>query len=154
MIPADQYTLYDAKKFNDIPVLIGYNSDEGASFSHESSPKAYIDGVRKRYGAFADSLLKAYPAGEKTVPKTARDLARDAAFGWQTWIWARLQSQRGKSKVFYLLLRSASRIPPLAQSMRLWRVARPRGSLCLRPSERPAPRKFPAPPTMSSPTPW
>ena len=82
------------------PVLIGYNSDEGASFSHESSPKAYIDGVRKRYGAFADSLLKAYPVGEKSVTKTARDLARDAAFGWQTWIWARLQSQRGSSKVY------------------------------------------------------
>jgi para-nitrobenzyl esterase len=100
VIPSDQYSLYDAKKFNDIPVLIGYNSDEGASFSHDNSPKAYIDGVHKRYGAFADSLLKAYPAGEKTVPKTARDLSRDAAFGWQTWIWARLQSQRGSSKVF------------------------------------------------------
>jgi para-nitrobenzyl esterase len=100
VIPADQYLLYDARKFNDIPVLIGYNSDEGASFSHESSPKAYIDGVRKRYGNFADSLIKAYPVGEKSVPKTARDLARDAAFGWQTWIWARLQSERGSSKVF------------------------------------------------------
>ena len=100
VIPADQYLLYDARKFNDIPVLIGYNSDEGASFSHESSPKAYIDGVRKRYGSFADSLIKAYPAGEKSVPKTARDLARDAAFGWQTWIWARLQSERGSSKVY------------------------------------------------------
>jgi para-nitrobenzyl esterase len=100
VIPDDQYKLYDAKKFNDIPVLIGYNSDEGASFSHDSSPKVYSDGVHKRYGAYADSLLKAYPAGEKSVPKTARDLARDAAFGWQTWIWARLQSQRGNSKVF------------------------------------------------------
>jgi para-nitrobenzyl esterase len=100
VIPDDQYKLYDAKKFNDIPVLIGYNSDEGASFSHDSSPKVYSDGVRKRYGAFAGSLLKAYPAGEKSVPKTARDLARDAAFGWQTWIWARLQSRQGSSKVF------------------------------------------------------
>ena len=100
VIPGDQYMLYDAKKFNDIPVLIGYNSDEGASFSHESSPKAYIDSVRKRYGTFANSLLKAYPVGEKYVPKTARDLSRDAAFGWHTWIWARLQSERGTSKVF------------------------------------------------------
>src|SRR6185437_8453253 len=33
VIPTDQYTLYAAKKFNDVPVLIGYNSDEGASFS-------------------------------------------------------------------------------------------------------------------------
>jgi len=101
VIPSDQYTLYDAKKFNDIPVLIGYNSDEGASFSHENSPKAYIEGVHKRYDAFADSLLKAYPTGDQSVPKTARDLMRDTAFGWHTWIWARLQSNLGKSKVFY-----------------------------------------------------
>jgi para-nitrobenzyl esterase len=26
---------------------------------------------------------------------------RDAAFGWQTWIWARLQSKTGNAKVFY-----------------------------------------------------
>jgi para-nitrobenzyl esterase len=35
------------------------------------------------------------------VQKTARDLARDAAFGWQTWAWATLQARTGKSKVFY-----------------------------------------------------
>ena len=101
VIPSDQYTLYEAKRFNDVPVLIGYNSDEGASFSRDHTPKEYIDATRKRYGGFADSLLKAYPAGDTSVPKTARDLSRDAAFGWHTWIWARLQSQRGSSKVFY-----------------------------------------------------
>jgi para-nitrobenzyl esterase len=101
VIPSDQYTLYAAKQFNDTPVLIGYNSDEGASFSPAHTTQEYIDGVRKRYGCFADSLLKAYPAGGTTVPKTARDLTRDTAFGWHTWIWARLQSRLGKGKVYY-----------------------------------------------------
>ncbi|MFY9153578.1 MAG: carboxylesterase family protein [Prolixibacteraceae bacterium] len=101
VIPDDQHKLYKAGKYNDVPVLIGYNSDEGASFSREKTPEEYFAGVKARYGKFADDLIKAYPAGEKTVPKTARDLARDAAFGWQTWSWAKLQSQTGKSKVFY-----------------------------------------------------
>ncbi|MGA2571983.1 MAG: carboxylesterase family protein, partial [Terracidiphilus sp.] len=101
VIPTDQYTMYSAKQFNDVPVLIGYNSDEGASFSRDRTPKDYIDGVHKRYAGFADSLLKAYPAGETTVPKTARDLSRDAAFGWHTWIWATLQAKLGSSKVFF-----------------------------------------------------
>ncbi len=57
--------------------------------------------MKNRYGKFADDLIKAYPAGENSVPKTARDLARDAAFGWQTWAWATLQSKTGKSKVFF-----------------------------------------------------
>ena len=35
VIPDDQHKLYEAGKYNDVPVLIGYNSDEGASFSRE-----------------------------------------------------------------------------------------------------------------------
>jgi para-nitrobenzyl esterase len=101
VIPDVQHKLYQEGKYNDVPVLIGYNSDEGASFSRERTPEEYFTNVRKRYGKFADTLIAAYPAGENNVPKTARDLSRDAAFGWQTWIWARLQSQTGKSKVYY-----------------------------------------------------
>ncbi|WP_372776166.1 carboxylesterase/lipase family protein [Mangrovibacterium sp.] len=101
VIPDDQYKLYQAGKYNDVPVLIGYNSDEGASFSPGRTPEEYVSGVKARYGKFADALIEAYPVGENSVPKTARDLARDAAFGWQTWSWARLQSQTGNSKVYY-----------------------------------------------------
>jgi para-nitrobenzyl esterase len=101
VIPDDQYKLYEAKQFNDTPILVGYNSDEGASFSPPHSAQEYADSVRRRYGKFADDLLKAYPADGTTVPKTARDLTRDAAFGWHTWTWARLQSKLGKSKAFY-----------------------------------------------------
>jgi para-nitrobenzyl esterase len=100
-IPDDQYKLYAAGKYNDAPILVGYNSDEGASFSGAKTPKEHIASVKTRYGKFADDLLKAYPVGTNAVPKTARDLMRDAAFGWHTWTWARLQSQTGKSKVFY-----------------------------------------------------
>ncbi len=101
VIPDDQHKSYASGKYNDVPVLIGYNSDEGASFTRVNTPEEYIDGVEKRYGKFADTLLKAYPAGEDNIPKTARDLARDAAFGWHTWSWAHLQSRTGESKVFY-----------------------------------------------------
>jgi para-nitrobenzyl esterase len=101
VIPDDQYKLYAAGKYNHTPILVGYNSDEGASFSPPRTPENYITNVETRYGPFADKLLKAYPVGSNTVPKTARDLARDAAFGWHTWTWARLQSKTGKSKVFY-----------------------------------------------------
>jgi para-nitrobenzyl esterase len=101
VIPDDQYKLYEAKKYNDVPILVGYNSDDGASFSPPKTPEEYISGVKTRYGKFADDLIKAYPAGTTTVPKTARDLARDAAFGWHTWSWARLHSKTGKTKVYY-----------------------------------------------------
>ncbi|GGD52535.1 carboxylic ester hydrolase [Emticicia aquatilis] len=104
VIPDDQYILYEKGKYNHTPVLIGYNSDEGASFQPPKTPKDYIEGTQKRYGKFAESLIKAYPVGENSVPKTARDLARDAAFGWQTWAWANLQAKTSKEKVFYYYL--------------------------------------------------
>ncbi len=100
VIPDNQYKLYQNGDYNDVNVLIGYNSDEGASFSREKTPDEYIANVQQRFGKFADTLISAYPVGENHVPRTARDLMRDAAFGWHTWTWARLQSQTGKSKVF------------------------------------------------------
>lgn len=101
VIPDDQFKLYQQGRFNDVPILIGYNSDEGASFSREKTPEEFIANVEERYGQFSKDLLEAYPVGENSVPKTARDLARDAAFGWHTWSWARLQSMNGNSKVYY-----------------------------------------------------
>jgi para-nitrobenzyl esterase len=101
VIPDDQYKLYEEAKFNDTPILVGYNSDEGASFSPpKQTSEQYIASVRKRYGPFADSLLIAYPAGSGNAPKTARDLMRDAAFGWHTWTWARLESEKGKHEAY------------------------------------------------------
>ena len=101
MIPDDQYKLYEAGAYADVPVLIGYNSDEGATFGDPGSQEAYVRSVLQRYGKFADKVLAAYPGG--TTPdqkKTARDLTRDTAFGWGTWTWARLQAKTGRAKVF------------------------------------------------------
>lgn len=100
VIAGDQHTLYEQGKYNDVAILVGYNSDEGLSFSREKTPEEYKQNVHLRYGPFADALLKAYPATETSVPKTARDLMRDAAFGWQTWSWACLQTQTGKAPVY------------------------------------------------------
>ncbi|WP_423128073.1 carboxylesterase/lipase family protein [Gaoshiqia sp. Z1-71] len=101
VIPDDQYQLYLEGRYNDVPVLIGYNSDEGLSFSPGRVPEEYRAGVERRFGPFADDLTEAYPVGENNVPRSARNLMRDAAFGWHTWSWARLQSSTGKSEVYY-----------------------------------------------------
>lgn len=101
VVPDDQFRLYETGRYNDVPILIGYNSDEGASFGVPTSQAAYLQSVRERYGPFAAKLLLAYPGGETpSGRRTARDLTRDTAFGWHTWSWARLQTRTGKSRVF------------------------------------------------------
>ena len=69
VIPDDQYKLYAAERYNDTPILVGYNSDEGASFSPPKTPEEYIAAVKTRYGNFADSLLKAYPPMPPRCPR-------------------------------------------------------------------------------------
>jgi para-nitrobenzyl esterase len=101
VIPDDQYKLYQAGRYNDVPVLVGYNSDEGATFGVPTAQDAYVASVRQRYGPFADKLLAVYPGGEGVAAKkTSRDLQRDSMFGWHTWSWVRLQTKTGKSKAF------------------------------------------------------
>ena len=101
VIPDNQTTLYEAGKYNDdVNILVGYNSDEGLSFGSAKDPAGHIESLNTRYGPFAEALLEAYPVGETSIPKTGRDLMRDAAFGWQTWKWANIQSESGKTKVY------------------------------------------------------
>lgn len=100
-VPGDLYLLYEAGRYNDVHVLIGYNSDEAARFGTPGSQKEYVDRVTQRYGPFANRILAAYPGGDTPEEKrTARNLMRDASFGWHTWTWARLQSKTGRSNVF------------------------------------------------------
>ncbi len=101
-LPGDAYRLYEAGKFNDTPVLIGSNSDEGAMFVHSAlTPAAFEKHVRERYGPGAEAILKAYPhATDAQAFKSAKDLFRDSAFAWQAWTWARLQTRKGRNKAF------------------------------------------------------
>ena len=102
VIPDDQHKLYQTGRFNETPILIGINSDEGVSFGAPTELKPFVDQTRGRYGPFADKLLSVYPANDNATAKQAsRDLTRDAAFGWHNWAWATLQAGRGKANVYY-----------------------------------------------------
>jgi para-nitrobenzyl esterase len=94
--------LYEAGKFNDTPVLIGWNSDEGAMFVRaKPTPEGFEAQVRANSGPAAEAILKAYP--HSTVAeafKASKDIFRDGAFAWHTWTWAKLQSRKGKNQAF------------------------------------------------------
>jgi para-nitrobenzyl esterase len=102
VLPGDQYELYQAHHFNDTRVLIGTNSDEGATFVRNDVTKAsFEEQVHAGYGKEAEVILAAYPhATDEEAMQSSRDLFRDSVFGWPTWAWALLQSQNGKSKPY------------------------------------------------------
>ncbi len=97
----DQYKLYEAKRYNDTPVLIGTNSDEGALFVASAKAGEYQKTIHAGYGEYADKILAAYPGNtDAEALRSSRDMFRDATFAWPTWTWARLQSKTGKGKVY------------------------------------------------------
>ena len=101
VIPDDQYRLYRAGRYNDTPVLIGSNGDEGALFVQSITVDAYVAQTRAGFGEYADRILAAYPAGsDAQALRSARDLFRETGFAWHTWAWARLQARTGKGRVF------------------------------------------------------
>ena len=53
VIPDDQFKMYEAGKYNDVALLIGYNSDEGDSFGFTEDPTQHIASVRERYEDYA-----------------------------------------------------------------------------------------------------
>jgi len=104
VIVGDEYALYQAGRFNDTPVLIGTNSDEGAAFTPPKvSPAEYERQIRGEYGEKADLILAANPhATDAEAHTAAKNNFRDSVFAWSTWRWASLQSEHPGSRKAYL----------------------------------------------------
>jgi para-nitrobenzyl esterase len=103
VISHDLYTLYEQRKFNDTPVLLGHTSDETLAFGggQPVTPAAFEKQVNDQFGAQAEAILKAYPhATDAEAVRAARHLRNDTSFAWNMWTWAREQSKQGKGKVF------------------------------------------------------
>ena len=102
IVPGDLYSLYQAGRFNDTPVLIGNTSDEAASFGRRNVTAAEFEKqIKSQYGPHADAILSVYPhSTDAEAAKASRGVMRESTFSWNTWTWARLQSQKGKGKAF------------------------------------------------------
>jgi para-nitrobenzyl esterase len=102
VIPGDQYGLYETGRYNDTPILVGTNGDEGGLFVQKGPPAAaYVAGIKAQYGVYADKILAAYPGDtDAEALRSSRDLFRETGFAWHTWAWARLQNKTGKSPVY------------------------------------------------------
>jgi para-nitrobenzyl esterase len=102
ILPGDQYESYEAGKFNDTPILIGTNSDEGGMFARRGvTSQEFERQIRSNYGPATDAILAAYPhATDAEASRSSKDIFRESAFAWPTWVWARLQSQKGKNRAY------------------------------------------------------
>ena len=114
VLPQSVYSIFAEGKQNDVPIIVGNNSDEATNllrFNALVSSDGFADNARKQYGPLADRFLEAYPPGSSELTATAANLAafRDRWFGWNMRIWARLETETGHHRAYRYYF---SRVPP------------------------------------------
>jgi para-nitrobenzyl esterase len=101
-LPANPYAIFTEGKEAPMPLLTGWNADEGATFPHAKTLAAYQDWVHKKYPDVADRLLELYPARTDDEARTAnKGIVRDSLFAWGPWSAARLHARNGYSAYLY-----------------------------------------------------
>ena len=118
-LPEDVSSIFAHGKQSDVPVIAGYNADEGRSLAPwppNAPAKTFVDQARKRYGDFADEFLRLYPAGsDEQAAESHYNSFRDQSMGWEMRTWARMQTKSGKAPAYLYYF---TRIPPWEQSQK------------------------------------
>lgn len=120
----DQYRLYERGEYNDVPVIVMTNSDEGALFTPGNiKAENYQAQMKGMFGSWGDEALKVYPGStDDEAWHGNADFFRDMAFAWPSYAWLKLQSKTGKSAAYAAYLDQPSTVS-LSQDKRRRGVA-------------------------------
>lgn len=104
-LPQDVASIYANGKQSHVPLLAGWNADEGSyeSIFEKAEPTAqnYVERIRALYGDQADAVLKLYPGEtDDQAKRSAQDLAGDRFIAYSTWKWIEMQAATGGSPVY------------------------------------------------------
>ena len=110
VIRDDQYRLYERGEYNDVPVIVMTNSDEGALFAPGNiTAEDYKKTVNGIFGNWADEALKVYPGNTNDEAWHGfGDAFRDMGFAWPSYAWVSLQAKTGKSGAYAAYLAQPS----------------------------------------------
>jgi para-nitrobenzyl esterase len=101
VLAGDAWELYQQGKFNDVDLLVGINSNEGALFFQAPLSKEEYARYIQVFSPYTREALSVYPGntGAEAL-QSQRDIFQDALFAWPTYTWAGLESRYGHSKVY------------------------------------------------------
>ena len=95
--------MFEAGRFNDVPLLLGHNSGEGignvpAGVTPDALKAAPQLSPCPAQAAHVLSLYRHATLDEAVA--MIEESQRDGDFGWSAWTWANLQNAKGRSKVY------------------------------------------------------
>ncbi|HEY1465028.1 MAG TPA: carboxylesterase/lipase family protein [Terriglobales bacterium] len=102
-LPQSPEEIFAAGKQNDIPLLAGWNHDEGSFMIEAAKPTAetYKTLVQKQFGDNTNEILRLYPGeNDAQALRSAGDLAGDQFIAWSTWRWISAQANTGKQPIY------------------------------------------------------
>lgn len=104
-LPESVAAIYAAGKQAHVPLLAGWNKDEGTSAVVNAPEKPTVASLQamanKQFGSQADEFLKAYAASnDEDALRVAEDFAGDRFIAYSTWAWIEAQVKTGDAPVF------------------------------------------------------
>ncbi|MBL0420055.1 carboxylesterase family protein [Ramlibacter sp. AW1] len=102
VVPESLDQSFAGKRINDVPLLLGWNADEGTPYPPFARDLAgYEKAATARFGDMADAFKRVYPVqGDADVRAMAFAPLRDGQFAWQPWSIARAHAAHGQSPTY------------------------------------------------------
>ncbi len=136
-LPRSPAEIFAAGEQSDVPLMAGWNKDEGFNFTlhqGDDAKRPYVDLARAVFGERTEEALQHYPDGD-IAHASARALGGDLAIIHSTWAWIEAQKQSGRAEIFPLPVRPRAFNPAgmvrRARQPRRRRLPCRRAALCL-----------------------
>jgi para-nitrobenzyl esterase len=94
------YKTFEEGNHYDVPLISGWNADDGVSFGSPANAEQFKTNAKTAYGDKSDEFLKLFPANSDAEAAQSQKLISQLYFGWNNYTWARMQTERGKSKAY------------------------------------------------------
>ncbi|NBC03460.1 MAG: carboxylesterase family protein [Bacteroidetes bacterium] len=101
VIPDQIYALFEEGNYNEVPLLTGWNEDEGFSFGPPPKAEEFRKNIQNQYGENADDVLELFPGETDSVTQQSqKNLSMLNTFGLQNWKWVQMQNQTSNAPVY------------------------------------------------------
>ena len=103
-LPRSPAEIFAAGEQSDVPLMAGWNKDEGFNFTllqGDDAQRSHTDLVRAIFGERTEEALRHYPDGSPDAAHaSARALGGDLVIIHSTWAWIEAQKQTGSAEIF------------------------------------------------------
>jgi para-nitrobenzyl esterase len=118
-LPSTVASIYSKGEQSQVPLLAGWNADEGKVFAlmnpQKPTAKSFAEMARARFGNQADDFLKLYPAStDAEAVQSAQALAGDDFIAFSTWKWLDMQNKNGNAPVYQYRFEQIPKVKPSA----------------------------------------